>query len=265
MQVSAVREPAGAPGSRWSIGAVPVDRVTLAQALDRIAALVAAGAGGAVFTPNVDHVVVAERDGPFRDAYAAADLCLADGMPLVWASRLLGGGIPEKVSGSDLVLPLVERAAARGWRIYLLGGAPGVAERAADRLRERFPSIRVAGADSPRVAADGTHGADMEAALGRIRAARPELVLVAFGAPKQELWIHRNRDRLRPAVALGIGASIDFVAGRVRRAPRWMSRGGLEWLWRLSHEPRRLWRRYLVEDPRFAAIVLRELRAHRSR
>jgi N-acetylglucosaminyldiphosphoundecaprenol N-acetyl-beta-D-mannosaminyltransferase len=247
---------------RLLLGGIPVDRVTAAEALDRIEALVAAGRGGAVFTPNVDHVVLAARTPELAKAYAEVELSLADGMPVVWASRLLGEPVPEKVSGSDLVVPLVERAARRGWRTYFLGGAAGVAEEAATRLQARFPGLAVAGADAPWL---GLEAEDPQsaAALARLAAARPQLVLVALGAPKQEVWIHRNRAALAPAVAVGVGASLDFVAGRVRRAPRWMSRSGLEWAWRLGREPRRLWRRYLVQDPAFAMILWRELRARR--
>ena len=248
---------------RLVLGGVPVDRLTAAAALDRIEALVAARAGGAVFTPNVDHVVLAARDSSFASAYQRAELSLADGMPVVWASRLLGAPVPEKVSGSDLLLPLAERAARRGWRLYLLGGAPGVADEAGRRLQALFPALMLAGTDAPLLSADPGDPASA-AALARLRAARPDLVLVALGAPKQELWIDRHRDALRPAVAVGIGAALDFLAGRARRAPRLVSRAGLEWLWRLAREPRRLWRRYLVQDPAFAAILWRELRARRK-
>ncbi|HEX8910305.1 MAG TPA: WecB/TagA/CpsF family glycosyltransferase [Anaeromyxobacteraceae bacterium] len=247
---------------RLVLGAVPVDRVSLAEALDRIEALVVAGRGGAVFTPNVDHVVLASREPALARAYAAVDLSLADGMPVVWAARLLGAPVPERVSGSDLAFPLLERAARCGWRTYLLGGAPGVAEEAARRLRARLPSLVVAGTDAPRITLE-PGDPEGEAALARLGAARPDLVLVALGAPKQELWIHRHRTALGPAVAVGVGATLDFLSGRVRRAPRWVSRAGLEWLWRLGREPRRLWRRYLVQDPAFAAILWRELRARR--
>ena len=243
---------------RVRIGPIAVDALSFAEALNAVDALVAARRGGTVFTANVDHVVLADRVPEFRATYAGADLALADGMPLVWASRLLSDPLPQKVSGSDLLVPLVERAAARGWRVYFLGAGPGVADEAARRLRVRFPALAVAGVDAPHVQASGPDP-EGDAALGRLSAARPDLVLVAFGAPKQELWIHRNRERLSPAVAVGVGASLDFVAGRVRRAPRLLSSAGLEWLWRLGHEPRRLWRRYLVDDRRFAPILWREL------
>ena len=248
---------------RVQIGQLEIDAVTFTQALDTIAELVARRNGGAVFTPNVDHVVKAERHPDFRRAYSRADLCLADGMPLVWASRLLGSPLPEKVSGSDLVLPLVRLAAKRRWRVYLLGGRPGVAEEAGEKLAREF-GARIVGTDSPIVDLDGTADSS-EQTLERLRAASPDLVLVAFGAPKQELWIDRFSDRIGPAVAMGVGGSLDFITGQVKRAPAWMSRMGLEWLYRLLQEPRRMWRRYLVEDPAFIAIVARSRRRARGK
>jgi N-acetylglucosaminyldiphosphoundecaprenol N-acetyl-beta-D-mannosaminyltransferase len=244
---------------RLVIGHVPVDALTLDGAVEAVAHLVEARRGGAVFTPNVDHVVKAERDPELRAAYAAADLSLADGMPLVWASRLLGRPLPERVAGADLVLPLAARAAERGWSLYLLGGAPGDAERAAAELVRRC-GVRVAGVDAGRVELGEDGAAERRALVERIRAASPDLVYVALGAPKQEVWIHRHRGELGPAVLLGVGGSLAFVAGTVPRAPRWMARAGLEWLHRLGQEPRRLWRRYLVEDVAFVPILLRTLR-----
>lgn len=242
---------------RLALGNVPVDAHTMQSALDAIEALVAAGRGGAVFTPNVDHVVKAEHDPELRGAYAAADLCLADGMPLVWASRLLATRLPERVAGSDLVGPLLQRAAGRGWSVYFLGGAPGSAQLAADGAARL--GVRVAGVDAPWVELSRAGEGEGVAAVARVRAARPELLFVGLGAPKQELWIQRHRAELAPAVAIGVGASIDFLAGRVARAPRWMARSGLEWAFRLSREPRRLARRYLVEDPEFLVILARTL------
>jgi N-acetylglucosaminyldiphosphoundecaprenol N-acetyl-beta-D-mannosaminyltransferase len=250
------------PG-RVRIGHIDVDRVTFRQALDTIEDLVSRGEGGAVFTPNVDHVVKAEQNHAFRRAYAGATLSLADGMPLLWASRLLGSPLPEKVSGSDLILPLARLAGLKRWRVYLLGGSSGVAEEVGKRL-EREHGVHIVGTDSPIIQPDGS-AADAEQILARLRAARPDLILVAFGAPKQELWIDGFAREIRPAVAIGVGGSLDFVAGRVRRAPRWMSRAGLEWLFRLVQEPQRLWRRYLVDDVAFIGIVARARRRTPSR
>ncbi len=244
------------PG-RIRIGRLPIDVVDFAGALGTIERLVDARAGGTVFTPNVDHIVIAERDARFRKAYARVDLSLVDGTPVLWASRLVGQRLPEKVSGSDLVIPLVERAAALGWRVFLLGGADGVADRAATALREQFPTLAIAGTDAPRVDLDGPLEARLEIAR-RVAATRPELVLVAFGAPKQELFCDEARDILAPAVLVCVGAGIDFVAGTAKRAPAWMARAGLEWAYRLAREPRRLAGRYLLRDPQFAAILLRQ-------
>jgi N-acetylglucosaminyldiphosphoundecaprenol N-acetyl-beta-D-mannosaminyltransferase len=246
---------------RVRIGRLEIDAVSFPEALERIAELVDRRGGGAVFTPNVDHVVKAEQRPDFVRAYSRADLCLADGMPLVWASRVLGSPLPEKVSGSDLVLPMMRLAGERGWRVYLLGGRPGAAKKAAKRFIDEL-GVHIVGIDSPTVAPDGS-GETSEHALERLRASTPDLLLVAFGAPKQELWIDRFADRIAPAVAIGVGGSLDFVAGEVRRAPAWMSRAGLEWLFRLLQEPRRMWRRYLVEDPAFIAIVARTRRRAR--
>jgi N-acetylglucosaminyldiphosphoundecaprenol N-acetyl-beta-D-mannosaminyltransferase len=245
---------------RILIGEVPIDAVTFEGALDAIERLVEAGQGGSVFTPNLDHVVKVDRDPAAREAYAAASLSLADGMPLVWASKLLRTPLPEKVSGSDLIFPLMQRAARKQWRVYLLGARPEVARAAADKLERE--GVIIAGIDSPVVRSDGGAGDDV---LERVRKARPHLLIVALGFPKQERFSHRYADALRPAVALGLGGTLDFIAGAVRRAPRWMQRAGLEWLFRLAQEPRRLARRYLIEDPRFALIFLRALSTPREK
>jgi N-acetylglucosaminyldiphosphoundecaprenol N-acetyl-beta-D-mannosaminyltransferase len=250
-----------APRTRVRFGELWVDSLTFAEALDEIEALVAAGRGGSVFTPNVDHVVNADDNASFRDAYAAASLSLADGQPLVWVSRLLGARLPEKISGSDLVFPLMERAAARRWRVYLLGGGEGVAEKATQVLTERF-GVTVVGCDAPLIRLEA-NAEEEGPVIERIRRARPDLLLVALGAPKQELWLHRVGPRIRPTVGIGVGAALDFVAG-ARRAPRWVSRAGLEWLFRLCQEPRRLARRYLLNDPKFVLILYRTLRIPRE-
>jgi N-acetylglucosaminyldiphosphoundecaprenol N-acetyl-beta-D-mannosaminyltransferase len=252
---------APAPRARLRIGHVPIDRLTFAEALDAIDRLVASGEGGSVFTPNVDHVVQAERNPAFRGAYEGAALSLVDGMPLLWASRLLGMPLPEKISGSDLLAPLAERAGRSRWRVHLLG-APGVVGPAAEVLARKY-GVHVVGADAPLVQAGDDGGDEARAAAARVRSTRPHLVLVGFGAPKQELWIHRHREELGGAVAVGVGAALAFLAGLTPRGPAWMSRWGLEWLHRLAHDPRRLWRRYLVDDPKIVPIVLATWRAAR--
>ncbi len=242
---------------RIRLGRVWIDSLTFAEAIDEIERLIETGEGGTVFTPNVDHIVQLETNDAFRAAYDAASLRLVDGQPLIWASHLLGVPLPEKISGSDLILPLVQRAERRRWRIYLLGGAPGVAALAAERLNEQF-EIEIVGIDAPHVTSAGKP-VEGQAVLDRIVDARPHLLLVAFGAPKQELFMHGAIDSIRPAVAIGVGAGFDFIAGRLRRAPRWMSKSGLEWLFRLAQEPRRLAKRYLIEDPKILPVLYKTL------
>jgi N-acetylglucosaminyldiphosphoundecaprenol N-acetyl-beta-D-mannosaminyltransferase len=241
------------PRRRLRIGDIWVDVLTFADALREIERLVDQRRGGAVFTPNVDHVVKASSNEPFKRAYDRASLSLADGMPWVWVSRFLGCALPERVAGSDLLMPVLELAAKRRWRVYLLGGAPGVAEAVAHLLTNKM-GIIVAGWDDARIESDGSDSTG--GSIARARQAKPDLVFVALGPPKQELWIDRSLEALTPVVSLGVGASLDFLAGKYRRAPAWMGRYGLEWLYRLSQEPRRLWRRYLIEAPRFLRIAL---------
>lgn len=245
---------------RIRIGDLWIDALGFEQALDAIERLALSGAGGAVYTPNVDHLVTAERSPAFREAYAAASLSLADGMPLLWAARLLGTPLPAKVSGSDLFEPLMARAAAVGLGVYLLGGTPEVSAAAETQLTSA--GVRITGRSSPLIQATG--GPEEAALAAQIRESGARLAVIALGSPKQELFIHRNRQQLGPVVALGLGAAMDFATGAVRRAPRLLQVAGLEWLFRLAQEPRRLARRYLVDDRRFAAILWRTRRTPRA-
>jgi len=246
---------------RLRIGRAWIDVLRFDDALREIERLVDRRRGGSVFTPNVDHLVKLESNPAFERAYQDVSLSLADGMPLIWASSILGCRLPERVAGSDLLMPLLEMAARRKWKVYLLGGAPGVAAAVAAMLTERM-GICVTGWDDSRIASDGSDPNGVS--VKRAAEAKADLILVGLGPPKQELWIHRAASATDPAVALAIGASLDFLAGKFKRAPRWMSRIGLEWLYRLAQEPRRLWRRYLVEGPRFALIVFRTWRLPKS-
>ncbi len=249
---------AAAGPARVRVGQLPIDVVDFSGALDAIDRLVEAKNGGTVFTPNVDHVVMAEHDARFRAAYRAAALSLVDGAPVLWASRLLRTPLPMKVSGSDLLMPLMQRAAERGYRVYFLGGAEGVADLARSKLEAALPELRIVGTDASRISVEDDPS-QTDAVVERIRSAKPDLILVALGAPKQELWSHSRTAQLRPAVLVGVGASLDFIAGIQKRAPAWMSKVGLEWLYRLAQEPRRLAGRYLLRDPQFFWILARQL------
>lgn len=274
MTVTDISTASGLPASDASRGTRPrvrfgrvwVDSLTFSEALTAVRALVEAGLGGSIFTPNVDHVIIAEDEPAFRRAYRRASLSLADGIPLVWASQLLRPPLPAKLSGSDMIIPLARLAAAQGWGVYLLGGMPGAATATA-ALLEAEHGVRIVGIDDTRLTLDMRSTAN-RAAIARIRAARPALLFVALGAPKQELWIAGAKADLGPVVSMGVGASLDFIAGMSKRAPGWMSSMGLEWVHRLLQDPRRLWRRYLIRGPRFIGILWRTAqrpRAHRVR
>ena len=241
------------------LGHIHADVLTFAGSLEAIAELVARGEGGFVVTPNVDHVCLAETSMPLRDAYRRAALSLADGMPLLWLARAMRHPLPEKVSGSDLVEPLMARAAAAGWKVFLLGGAADVGPRAAEILRARHRGLNIVGTLSPPLGFD-RDPVQNGRVISAIAAAGTHVLLVALGCPKQELWMAAQEKSLRPAVALGIGATLDFIAGRVRRAPAWMSSSGLEWVYRLGQEPKRMAQRYLVRDRAIAGIALRMMR-----
>ncbi|HEY4027097.1 MAG TPA: WecB/TagA/CpsF family glycosyltransferase, partial [Candidatus Dormibacteraeota bacterium] len=212
---------------------VRVDCLDMAGAVETIARMVEErGQTRLVATVNPEFVMRARVDDEFHDVLENAALCLADGIGVVWAMRRQGCPQYERVAGSDLVPNLARRCAASGWRPFLLGAAPGVAVAAACRLERDNPGLRVAGVHAGSPAPD-----DDEEALRRIAAARPDLLLVAYGAPHQELWIARNRRRLDVPVAIGVGGTFDFLAGRVRRAPAWLREAHLEWLWRLLLQP----------------------------
>jgi N-acetylglucosaminyldiphosphoundecaprenol N-acetyl-beta-D-mannosaminyltransferase len=211
-----------------------------------------------VVTPNVDHCVLLSESPELRAAYERAALILADGMPVVWASRLLGKPLPERVTGADLVPELFSAAeATRPMTVFLLGAAPGVAERAAVRIEARWPAVKVVGTYSPPMGFEKDE-TECRAIHARVNAVRPDVLVLGFGAPKQELWIHKHAPRLQVGVALCVGATIDFLAGEKSRAPRWLGKLGLEWTHRLATEPRRLFRRYWRDARVFPKLVWRE-------
>lgn len=234
---------------------VELHPVTAAQALDHIAGSAAAGRGGWVLTPNLDILRRLRAEPETAELCRGATLRLADGMPLVWASRLQRTPLPERVAGSDLIWSLCQRAAADGLSVFFLGGNPGAAEAAAAELARRYPGLRVAGTECPPMGfeSDATYMANLKTKLSAVA---PDIVLVALGFPKQERLIAELRPCLARAWFLGIGVSFSFVSGEIRRAPRWMQAAGLEWLHRLVQEPGRLARRYLVHGLPFAARLL---------
>lgn len=230
-------------------------RLTPRQLVDRLFDTLAEGEGGWVITANVDYLRRFVADPVVRRLFAKASLVVADGVPLLWAARLQGTPLPERVAGADLVWLLAERAAGEGRSLYLLGGNQGVAEGAARRLVQRWPCLRITGTASPRVSSDPTE-AELASVLEDLKRAEPDLVYVALGAPKEERLIAALRSELPRVWWIGVGVGLSFATGEVKRAPRWMQRAGVEWLHRLLQEPRRLVRRYLAHDLSFALRLL---------
>ncbi|WP_440068080.1 WecB/TagA/CpsF family glycosyltransferase [Streptosporangium sp. OZ121] len=248
-------ERSGAGFARVRVGAVEVMAVSEAELLDHVAAEWRRGRGGAIVTANVDIVRAATRDPALADLVTRSEIVVADGMPVVWASRLAGPAVPCRITGAALVHSLTGRAARENRSVYLLGGEPGVPEDAARVLAGRCPGLRVAGTCSPPFGFESTPDGMREVVEG-VAATAPDLVLVGLGFPKQERVIEALREELPDAWYLGCGAGIPMAAGRFSRAPGPVQRVGAEWLYRLALEPRRLARRYLRDDAPFAVALL---------
>lgn len=221
------------------------------------------GKAAVVVTPNVDHLVRLERTPAFKQRYAQADYLFADGMPVIWASRLLGAPLPERVTGADLFVAMCRQAAAHGWQVAVLGGTPGSEDMLKARFAQYYPGLKIEFI-CPSMQFD-PYGDEGRTAAARIAAMRAQVVFVCLGMPKQENWALEYAGALPGGVVLCVGAAMGFAIGLQRRAPAWVQRNGLEWLWRLLSDPKRLWRRYLVEDPQFLALCWREWRSQRAK
>ena len=225
------------------------------RCIETICRDIADGRGGWVITANLDHLRRALVDSSYRALCDEADLLVADGMPLVWASRIQGTPLPQRVAGSSLVSTLSQQAASEERSIYLLGGDPGTAEAAGEVLKSRYGGLRIAGSFCPPFGFEKDES-QVRKMIETLVHAQPDIVYVALGSPKQELLIARIREHLPQAWWIGVGISFSFLTGDVRRAPRWMQVTGLEWVHRLVQEPRRLARRYLIEGVPFAITLL---------
>lgn len=251
--------------NRVQVLGVQVDPVTLEQAALHVERWFQNPTGTCRFvvTPNLDHAVLLRGHTALRQAYSDAALIIPDGMPMVWASHLVGTPFEERVAGSDLVPLLMRRAHPDApLRVFLLGAAPGVGERAAEAIRERYPAVRVVGTLSPALGFEKDE-TQSSAIVEAVNGADAQLLVVGFGAPKQELWIHQHAPRLNCAAAVCAGATIDFLAGHRRRAPRWMQRSGTEWLHRALTEPRRLIPRYARDAMHLPSLLYLDWKAHR--
>lgn len=236
-----------------------IDNLTMEQTLERVDSFIRTGKPHQHVVVNVDKLVKAQRDEGLRRIINECDLVNADGMPVVWASRLLGRPLKERVAGVDLFEAIMKRASETGWRVFLLGAREGVVSKVRTDYQVRYPGLVIAGHRN------GYWTPEEEVHVVRqITEARPDILFVAISSPRKEQFLGRYQADMRVPFAMGVGGTFDVAAGMVKRAPAWMQRSGLEWFYRFLQEPRRMFRRYFVEDMAFIGLFLRELRRGRS-
>jgi N-acetylglucosaminyldiphosphoundecaprenol N-acetyl-beta-D-mannosaminyltransferase len=231
-----------------------IDNLTMSETLNEIDKLIQKKNCSYVVTPNVDHIVRLEKDEELQKVYKNASLILTDGKPLIWISKWYKTPIKEKISGSDLFPRVCQLAANKNYTIYLLGAAEGVADTAARNLMKKYPGLNVVGTYSPPFGFEKNEQ-EMNKIKTQIQEVHPDILIVGLGCPKQEKFMYYHCKELGVPISFGLGASIDFEAGNIKRAPKWMSNHGLEWLYRFSKEPKRLFKRYFVDDLKIIQVA----------
>lgn len=224
-----------------------IDNLTMEEMLAAVENIIEKRIPAYVVTPNVDHIVQLETNKELQAVYKDASLILTDGKPLLWIAKWYGTPIKEKISGSDLFPRLCEMAAKKGYTMYFLGAAEGVAARAAEKLKKRFQGLQVVGTYSPPYGFEKDE-VELEKIRTQIKVVNPDILIVGLGCPKQEKYMYHHHKELGVPISFGLGASFDFEAGNIKRAPRWMSENGFEWLYRITQDPKRLVKRYIVDD-----------------
>ena len=235
---------------------IEIDNLTMQEAIEEIDRLIRERKCAYVVTPNVDHIVQLAKNKVLQDIYDNASLVLTDGKPLLWIAKWYGTPIKEKISGSDLFPMLCNLATEKGYKMFFLGAAEGVAAKAAKNLSMRYNGLQVVGTYSPPFGFENDQ-IEMERIKNIIKDANPDILVVGLGCPKQEKFIYYNRNDLNVPISLGLGASFDFEAGNIKRAPKWMSDHGLEWLFRIFQDPKRMVKRYFVDDWKILGLVLK--------
>lgn len=233
-----------------------IDNLTMAETLSAVDDLIRQNKDAYVVTPNVDHIVKLETNEKLKAAYSEADLILTDGKPLVWASRLYRNPIKEKVSGSDLFPELCKFAAERHYKMFFLGAKEGVAAKAAEILKAKYDGLEIVGCYSPAIGFE-KNSEEIENIARMVQRANPHILILALGCPKQEIFAYEFRKKFHVPVSFCLGATLDFAAGNVKRAPRWMADAGLEWVYRIYQEPARMFKRYVLEDWRFVKLFVK--------
>ena len=233
-----------------------IDNLTMQEALQSIDQLIQESKGAYVVTPNVDHIVQLETNKELQAVYDNASLILTDGKPLLWIANWYGTPIKEKISGSDLFPLLCKLAAEKGYKMFFLGAAEGVAEKAAKNLMNRFNGLQIVGTYSPPIGFE-KDSVEMDKIKSMIKTVKPDILIVGLGCPKQEKFMYHYCKELEVPISFGLGASFDFEAGNIKRAPRWMSNHGLEWLFRITQDPKRMAKRYLVDDRKILKLAFK--------
>lgn len=231
-----------------------IDNLTMDETLEAINDLIMKKQNSYVVTPNVDHIVQLERDSELKEVYDNASLILTDGKPLLWIAKLYKTPIKEKISGSDLFPKVCELAAKNGYTMFFLGAAEGVAAKAAKNLEKKYKGLNVVGTYSPPFGFEKDEK-EMNKIIEMIHIAKPQILIVGLGCPKQEKFMYHNCEKLNVPISFGLGASLDFEAENIKRAPEWMSDHGLEWLFRITQDPKRMAKRYLINDTKILGLV----------
>lgn len=233
-----------------------IDNLTMQETLQAINQLIQENKSAYVVTPNVDHIVQLETNRELQEVYKNAALILTDGKPLLWIANWYGTPIKEKISGSDLFPLLCNMAAAKGYKMFFLGAAEGVAKRAAENLTMKYKGLQVVGTYSPPFGFENNKN-EMDKIKNMIKASKPDILIVGLGCPKQEKFMYHHCKELGVPISFGLGASFDFEAGNIKRAPRWMANHGLEWLFRITQDPKRMAKRYLVDDRKILGLTIK--------
>lgn len=233
-----------------------IDNLTMQETLQAINQLIQENKSAYVVTPNVDHIVQLETNRELQEVYKNASLILTDGKPLLWIANWYGTPIKEKISGSDLFPLLCNMAAAKGYKMFFLGAAEGVAKKAAENLAVKYKGLQVVGTYSPPFGFENNQN-EMDKIKNMIKSSKPDILIVGLGCPKQEKFMYNHCKELGVPISLGLGASFDFEAGNIKRAPRWMANHGLEWLFRITQDPKRMAKRYLVDDRKILGLAIK--------
>lgn len=233
-----------------------INNVTMPETIAAIEQMIEADKKSYVVAINVDVVMKIEEDSYLKKVVDNADMVLVDGKPLVWISKLHGKPLKAKISGSDLVPLLCEVAAEKGYKIFIIGGKDGIAEQAKEKLENRLPKIKIVGTYAPPFGFEKNES-ELDKINQMVSEAHPDLLIACFGCPKQEKWIYENIEKYNAKVSVCAGATVDFLAGNVKRAPRWMSDHGLEWFYRFTQEPKRMFKRYFVDDTKIVKLIFK--------